>query len=306
MKIIFLSDLCRRTGSLDICVPRAALLLLVLVVGGTSLAGWVGFQLGEEAGHSEVANSETTELLELLRAERQAIADAKADQRAHLDALAMRIADLQARLIRLDALGDRLVEVGKLDDGEFDFTAQPPIGGSDETQPIEDVSLLDISADMSRITALLDDREDKFVTLEQMLMTRDLIDAVTPSGRPVQQGWLSSGFGKRTDPFTGKKAFHRGVDFAGKSGIDIVAVAAGVVTRSEMASGYGNVIEVRHADGYSTLYAHNQENLVGVGDVVGKGDTIALLGNTGRSTGPHVHFEVRRDGKIMNPSRFVR
>ena len=117
---------------------------------------------------------------------------------------------------------------------------------------------------------------------------------------------MSSGFGKRTDPFKGKKSYHRGVDFAGKRGADVVAVASGVVTRAKKVSGYGNVVEIRHADGYSTLYAHNKKNLVKDGDVVSKGQTIALLGSTGRSSGPHVHFEVHRNGKIVNPLRFVR
>lgn len=306
MKILFLSDFCRRTGSIDVSMPRAALALMLVAVGSFSLAGWIGFEFGERNGLRLSASSDTAELRQLLQEERRAISDAKAEQRAHLDALALRIADLQARLIRLDALGDRLVEVGKLDKAEFDFTAEPPLGGTDDSQATEDVSLQELSDDMSRIGALLEDREDKLLTLEQMLITQDLIAEVTLSGRPVRQGWLSSGFGKRTDPFSGKKNYHRGVDFAGKPGADILAVAAGVVTRSERTPGYGNVIEIRHADGYSTLYAHNQKNLVGVGDVIGKGQTIALLGSTGRSSGPHVHLEVHRNGKIVNPRRFVR
>ena len=306
MKVIFLSDLCKRTASLDVCVPRAAAGLLLVGSAVVSLAMWGGFQLGERFAERGVAHEEATELRELLVEERRAIADAKAEQRAHLDAMAMRIADLQARLIRLDALGDRLVEAGKLDKGEFDFTADPPLGGVDGAAALEDVSLQDLSADMTRISALLDDREDKLLTLEQMLMTRELMEEVTPSGRPVKTGWLSSGFGKRTDPFSGKKSYHRGVDFAGKPGSDVVAVASGVVTRSERVAGYGNVIEIKHAGGYSTLYAHNQENKVELGEVVSKGQTIALLGSTGRSSGPHVHFEVHRNGKIVNPKRFVR
>lgn len=306
MKILVLAGICRRSGSLDICVPRAAAALVVLTLGSFALTGWIGYQAGERAGYRATANAETAELQRLLRDERRQIADAKVEQRAHLDALALRVADLQARVIRLDALGDRLVELGDLDKGEFNFTAEPPLGGTDEPQVAEDISPEDLGNDMVRIAALLEDREKKLLNLEQLLMTQDLIDEVTPSGRPVRQGWLSSGFGKRTDPFSGKKTFHRGVDFAGKPGTEVISVAAGVVTRSERTSGYGNVIEIRHANGYLTLYAHNKENLVSVGQVVGKGDTIALLGNTGRSSGPHVHLEVHRNGKIVNPWRFVR
>ena len=160
--------------------------------------------------------------------------------------------------------------------------------------------------DMERIASLLTDREDKLAALEQVLMNRKLMAEVVPSGRPVKKGWMSSGFGKRTDPFKGKKSYHRGVDFAGKRGSDVVAVASGVVVRAEKASGYGNFVEIRHADGYSTLYGHNKENLVKAGDMVSKGETIALLGSTGRSSGPHVHFEVHHNGKVVDPIRFVR
>ena len=222
-----------------------------------------------------------------------------------MDALALKVAELQAHLMRLDALGDRLVEIGKLDRDEFDFASSPPMGGIEASVPGETQSAAELSADMARISRLLEDREDKLSALERVLMNRGLMAEVVPSGRPVSKGWMSSGFGKRTDPFKGKKSYHRGVDFAGKRGTDVVAVAAGVVTRSKKVPGFGNFVEIRHADGYSTLYAHNQKNLVKKGDVVSKGETIALLGSTGRSSGPHVHFEVHRDGKIVNPLRFV-
>lgn len=306
MKIVFLPDFCKRTGNLDICVPRVAFALVLVAAAALSLTVWAGFELGERYANRYAADAEVIKLRQLLQAERQLITDAKADQRAHLDALAMRIADLQAHLMRLDALGGRLVEVGELDADEFDFAAEPPLGGVEEASSTQSITVFELSADLARIGALLEDREGKLVTLEQMLMTRDLMHEVTPSGRPVKKGWLSSGFGKRTDPFNGKRSYHRGVDFAGKPGAEVVAVASGVVLRAERVSGYGNVVEIRHADGYSTLYGHNKENLVSAGDVVTKGQTIALLGSTGRSSGPHVHFEVHRNGKIMNPRRFVR
>lgn len=306
MKIIFLSDFCKRTGSIDVCLPRAAATAGVLLVGLVTAALWSGFHYGKHLGAEASVDETTTELQTLLRAERHLIAEAKAEQRAHLDALALKIAELQAHLMRLDALGGRLVEVGKLDEGEFDFASAPPLGGLDQALPDASVAPDELSADMDRISSLLKDREEKLTALEQLLMNRELLAQVIPSGRPVKKGWLSSSYGRRTDPFSGKKSFHRGVDFAGKRGSEVVAVASGVVTRSEKAPGYGNVVEIRHGDGYTTLYAHNQENLVVEGDVVTKGEAIALLGSTGRSSGPHVHFEVHRNGKNVNPSRFVR
>ena len=246
------------------------------------------------------------ELKKIIHEERKEVEVAKATQEAHLDALALRIASVQAHMMRVDALGDRLASMGKLDKDEFDFSTEPAVGGlaTEGVVPAQDV--LQISADLQKVTQLLEDREQKLVVLESLLMNRDLKKESLPSGRPVKRGWMSSTYGQRTDPFTGKKTWHRGVDFAGKTGNDVIAVAAGVVTRSEMTSGYGNVVEIRHADGYTTRYGHNHENMVEVGQVVEKGEVIALLGSTGRSSGPHVHFEVHQNGRSVNPRKFIR
>ena len=306
MKMIFVSNACKRRGAIHVSLRRMIAFSGLSVAAVLSAGIWAGFTLGE--GYDTVDNTDpaASELRALLLEERRVIADAKAEQRAHMDALALRIAELQARLMRLDALGDRLVDIGKLDRDEFDFTASPPMGGVEDLIPGETQTAGELTAEMERIAGLLADREDKLSALEHVMMSRGVIAEVTPSGRPVKKGYLSSGFGKRTDPFKGKKSYHRGVDFAGKRGTDVIAVASGVVTRAKKVSGFGNVVEIRHADGYSTLYAHNKKNLVKSGDVVSKGQTIALLGSTGRSSGPHVHFEVHRNGKIINPLKFVR
>lgn len=306
MKMIFVSNSSKCRGAVHVSVRRMVAIAGFSLVAVTSAGLWAGFALGERSVAHENTDTASAELHAMLVAERRVIADAKAEQRAHMDALALRIADLQAHLMRLDALGDRLVDIGKLDREEFDFAASPPMGGVEDSVSGETQTASELSAEMERIAGLLADREDKLFALEQVLMNRGVIAEVTPSGRPVKKGYLSSGFGKRTDPFKGKKSYHRGVDFAGKRGTDVVAVASGVVIRAKKVSGYGNVVEIRHADGYSTLYAHNEKNLVKGGDVVSKGQTIALLGSTGRSSGPHVHFEVHRNGKIVNPLRFVR
>ncbi len=306
MKMILVSSFCKSRGAVNLCAPRAALVTGLSLVGLLSVTLWSGFLLGEHFGSRPVADTQDSGVYALLEAERHVIEEAKAEQRAHMDALALKVAELQARLMRLDALGERLVEIGELDRDEFDFASSPPMGGIEASESGETQSATEISADMARIADLLEDREDKLTALELVLMNRGLMQEVTPSGRPVNKGWMSSGFGKRTDPFKGRKSYHRGLDFAGKRGAEVVAVAAGVVIRSKQVPDFGNLVEIRHADGYSTLYAHNQKNLVKRGDVVSKGQTIALLGSTGRSSGPHVHFEVHRDGKIVNPLRFVR
>ena len=306
MKMIFVSGWCKSRGAINFCVPRVAVAAGLAIVGLISITLWAGFLLGERYGNQVSVSETTSGVYALLEAERRVIEDAKSEQRAHMDALALKVAELQAHLMRLDALGDRLVEIGELDREEFDFASSPPMGGVEASVSGETESVAEIGSDMARIAGLLQDREDKLSALELVLMNRSLMAEVTPSGRPVNKGWMSSGFGKRTDPFKGKKSYHRGVDFAGKRGADVVAVAAGVVIRSKKVPDFGNVVEIRHTDGYSTLYAHNQKNLVKQGDVVSKGQTIALLGSTGRSSGPHVHFEVHRNGKIVNPLRFVR
>jgi murein DD-endopeptidase MepM/ murein hydrolase activator NlpD len=226
--------------------------------------------------------------------------------RADLNALTLRIGQMQGDLLRLNGLGERLVSQGDLDQAEFDFNAPPPMGGPDNSQDeAEPAGFNDVLAMLDRLDNEISDRGQKLSVLESLLMSRSLSERVMPSGKPVEEGWLSSLYGKRSDPFTGKQEFHRGLDFAGKKGSEVIAAADGVVIWSARRSGYGNTVEVNHGNGYVTRYGHNLKNLVKVGDTVKKGQQIALMGSTGRSTGPHVHFEVLRNGKSVNPSRFI-
>ena len=278
----------------------------LLLAGGVLLAVMAGlYQLGVRHGTSSLDRQVSLEALQRLAEEKRQLRELRGSVNAELDALALQLGRMRAHMMRLDALGERLVRMGKLDEGEFDFVAEPALGGIDG-EVSEVTGSHDLVAELQRLTRSLMDREHKLEMLEELLTQRELHDQVTLSGKPVKQGWISSGYGRRTDPFTGKKKFHRGVDFAGKAGSEVLAVAAGVVIASGRQSGYGNVVEIRHADGYVTHYAHNRENLVKVGDWVEKGETIAILGSTGRSSGPHVHFEVRRNGKVVNPSRFIK
>lgn len=299
MKIILLSKFCSKKGSIDLCAPRATIWTILFAL----LLGTGMFWVGHEVGGMAMADP-TDEIRQLLAEERQELESARDEASAHVDALALRIATLQAHLMRLDALGERLVQVGQLDADEFNFADAPPVGGESDADG-QPQAVEDLAGDMARLTQLLEDRERKLLLLEDFLMSRELRKEVVPSGRPVLKGWISSGYGRRTDPFSGKKSAHHGVDFAGKRGTAVVAVAGGVVVKSEKSSGYGNLVEVRHVDGYTTRYAHNQKNLVQPGDVVAKGQTIALLGSSGRSSGPHVHFEVRKDGQSVDPRKFI-
>jgi murein DD-endopeptidase MepM/ murein hydrolase activator NlpD len=224
--------------------------------------------------------------------------------RHDLDALAVRIGQLDAQVIRLDALGGRLTRMAGLTKGEFDFGQLPATGGP-EVPVADGVPPLDFQRSVDALAVQLADREKQLAVLENILMSKNLLQQVRPSGRPVREGFLSSYFGIRSDPFTGHRAVHYGVDYAGDTGDDILATGSGVVTHAAPRLGYGLMVEVNHGDGYVTRYAHLSESLVAPGDVVRKSQVIARMGTSGRSTGPHVHFEVLRDGKLVNPRTYI-
>ena len=224
----------------------------------------------------------------------------------NMNALALRLGKLQAHVIRLDALGSRLTTMAKLDKGEFDFSQSPAQGGPVATSDNStEMQVPDFMNSLKELSAQLENRNQQLSVLETMMMSRNLQAEVMPAGRPITRGWLSSYFGIRTDPFNGRRVHHSGVDFAGKMGSDVVAVAAGVVTYSAKRSGYGNLVEINHGNGYSTRYGHSSENLVKVGDTVKKGQKVAKMGTSGRSTGPHVHFEVLYNGRAVNPKKYI-
>jgi murein DD-endopeptidase MepM/ murein hydrolase activator NlpD len=266
----------------------------------------VGYWYSSYTG-SGVSVSELASLGDELQLQQENIATIRQENEDTIDALAIRIAQLNARVIRLDALGRRLTDMAEIDDGEFDFDSAPALGGPEERVPNgSNVAIPDVVEAMASLDSRLDNREAQLWVLESVLMNENLQDRVYPQGRPVSTGWISSYFGKRTDPFTGKLANHTGIDFAGKQGAEISVVADGVVTWSGDRYGYGVMVEVNHGNGYSTRYAHNLENLVDVGDEVRKGQAVALMGETGRATGPNLHFEVLRNGTRVNPVNFIR
>lgn len=215
------------------------------------------------------------------------------------------LAELEARMTRLDALGQRLTAIAELQGGEFDFSELPALGGPMLGEYEIDASIKGLDFDLVRLATHIDDREQQLDILESLLSNRKLEEQTLLSGQPVKNGYISSRYGWRADPITGKRAMHSGLDFAGKTGSEVVAVAAGVVTWTGKNAGYGNVVEVSHAGDLVTRYAHNKENLVVPGDIVRKGETIALMGSSGRVTGPHVHFEVYKNGRSVDPSSYV-
>jgi murein DD-endopeptidase MepM/ murein hydrolase activator NlpD len=277
---------------------------VALVVMAAGFAG--GYAYSSSTG-SGVSTDELSELTGALDAQRENIAEIRQGNEDTLDALAIRIAQMNARMIRLDAVGRRLTEMADIDADEFNFDSDPALGGPEEPMTAgSNVAVPEVLDAMASLDYQLINRESQLEVLESVLMNQNLKERVYPQGRPVKSGWLSSYFGKRTDPFTGKPANHTGIDFAGKHGDEIVAVADGVVTWSGDRYGYGVMVEITHGNGYSTRYAHNSENLVVVGDEVKKGQVVALMGKTGRATGPNLHFEVLRNGSRVNPVSFIR
>jgi len=277
---------------------------VALVVMAAGFAG--GYAYSSNTG-SGVSTAELSELTGALDAQRENIADIRQGNEDTLDALAIRIAQMNARMIRLDAVGRRLTEMADIDADEFNFDSDPALGGPEEPMAAgSNVAVPEVLDAMTTLNYQLANREAQLNVLESVLMNQNLSERVYPQGRPVKSGWLSSYFGKRTDPFTGKPANHTGIDFAGKHGDEIVAVADGVVTWSGDRYGYGVMVEITHGNGYATRYAHNSENLVVVGEEVKKGQVVALMGKTGRATGPNLHFEVLRNGSRVNPVSFIR
>jgi len=306
MNILIFSRGRNKPRQLDL---SAAALAFIGVAGALSL-GLIGFAGGHwYSSHngSGVSNDELAVFAEAISDQRDEIEGIRREKEDTLDAMAIRIAELNARIIRLDALGRRLTDMADIDDGEFDFDSDPALGGPEEPMMTgSNVAVPEVVEAMQALNRDLDNREAQLGVLEGVLMHQNLEQRVYPRGRPVKSGWISSYFGKRTDPFTGKPANHTGIDFAGKMGDEIVAVADGVVTWSGDRFGYGIMVEINHGNGYVTRYAHNSENKVDIGDEVRKGQVVALMGRTGRATGPNLHFEVVRNGRRVNPVNFIR
>lgn len=305
----------RRSTRGSALVGILAAVVLAVVAGGVGV--WLGSQglLGPGLGGIGLASSVTTEGAESevgteshIHEECEGLHAQEQEFGVHIDAVSGQVGAMQAEILRLNALGERLVKMAGLDEEEFDFHNPPPQGGP-ETDPSDRPAAIDaLAEELAQVLSELDDRKGKLTLLEELIMKRHLGDSGEQSalsGWPVRSGYITSAFGFRKDPYRGRSAFHKGVDFAGARGSPVVAVADGVVSFSGKQSGYGNLVEIRHKDGLVTRYGHCQKLLVSEGATIERGQTIATLGSTGRSTGPHVHFEVLVDGKQVNPLTYI-
>ncbi|MFM9971079.1 MAG: M23 family metallopeptidase [Burkholderiales bacterium] len=226
--------------------------------------------------------------------------------RENLNAMAVKLGQMQAQLMRLDALGDRVSSLAGLKPGEFRFNENPGRGGAVSTSmPPQNISLADFGRQLELLSRHLENRTDSLGILETTLFDVRVKRRLLPTVTPVDVGWNASSFGWRLDPFTGQNALHEGVDFIADAGTPIFAAAGGVVIAAEVHHQYGKMIEIDHGNDFITRYAHASKLLVKPGDVVQRGRKIAEVGSTGRSTGPHLHFEVRYRGVAQNPARFL-
>ena len=228
----------------------------------------------------------------------------EAEMKDNLSALAVRVGELQARILRLDAFGERLAKALNLKREEFRFDEKPGQGGpmavSNRALTVQEFEQM--LTDLARV---LDDRGDKLGVLDSYLMDDRLARKAVPTTMPVPMAYYSSNYGYRLDPITGRSSFHTGVDLIAPAGTPIVAAAGGVVSTVGHVHEYGNIVEIDHDNGLTSRYAHLSKSLVKTGDVVLKGQPIAHVGSTGRTTGPHLHFEVREKGIPLNPNKFL-
>ncbi len=291
-----------RQLSLPPVVWIGVIVAVLAIVGG---AFGAGLSLGHDGAAGALPLAQTTRWSQVLARQREEVTELKQQMQARADAIALQLGDMKAHIIRLDALGQRLTAMAGIKSSEFNFGQDPPQGGPETDIPGAHPQIGDLSTLLNSLQSQIDLSSSQLSALENVILSRQLGQEIHPEGRPVNTGYISSGFGERVDPFTGGEEFHEGIDFAAPEGTPIHAVAAGIVTAAGPRGGYGNMVQIDHGNGYSTRYGHAEKVLVHVGETVQRGDVIALLGSTGRSTGPHVHFEVLKNGHEVNPARFV-
>jgi murein DD-endopeptidase MepM/ murein hydrolase activator NlpD len=301
MNVIFFSRTRGRTRHLNLSHPVTLTVISILGLGLLASTFALGVQLGQRSMTRMGLLNPGLALL----AEQEQVAALRSQLQDRVDALAVRLGAINAHVVRLNALGKQLTQMANINSREFDFDSDPPEGGSDSDSVGRQARVPDLTAMIDELGRRIEVRSAQFSSLEGVIAGRELSAEIKPSGRPVREGYISSYFGERMDPFNGEEAFHKGVDFASDAGADVVAVAAGIITFAGPREGYGNLVEINHGNGYLTRYAHNERVLVRVGDEVERGQALAIVGSTGHSTGPHVHFELLKEGRQIDPMAFV-
>lgn len=298
MNVIIAAKFLRSPKKLAFDQPKVAGIALGAVALVLATAFGIGFMA---RGANGAALAEISRLQAEMAQQEIALAQAREEAQREVNAIAARVGELQAQANRLNALGDRLTRVGKLKDGEFNFSELPGQGGSETAS---DVASGDLLSSLDSLQSQFAHSGRQLSVLEALLFDQKLDNKRTPAGMPAP-GYISSGYGSRSDPFGGGRAHHAGIDIDANAGDPITAAADGVVSFSGWRNGYGNTIQIDHGNGFKTLYAHNSSNLVKAGDVVRGGQLIGKVGSTGRSTGAHLHFEVTLNGRQVNPRQYL-
>jgi len=304
MKIIIVNSKHGHTRSLSLGGWTRAFLSVCLLGIPAAVGAW-GYSWLVNIDNKDVFNADASGTWGSLAEQQANLEQSRQKSESQVVALTAKVAELQTRLVRLDAVGERLTKVAKLDKGEFNFTQPPGLGGPLNVSETDNIRVGEFFTALNELSQHIQNREQQFKTLDSILLTRTYDSEALFDILPVENGFMSSTFGYRSDPFNGKSEFHSGIDFTAPIGTSITAVAAGVVTLSALSKDYGNMIEINHGSSFESRYAHNKLNLVNVGDVVKKGQVIAYVGSTGRSTAPHVHFEVYKNGRVVDPATYL-
>jgi len=277
--------------------------ILFLAVFGS----WGAYSLyNSNSMSAKLQNSEQQLELARLMHEQEIVSlrEQVAAEQKKMSVYARTLGQVQAKLSRLDSLGEKLVEVASLDKKEFDFGLQPAFGGPRLIQSSVNADM-GLNDRMQHVTSRLSNLDTQLAAIDYLMQgTREETNA-RPHAWPSEGGWLSSQFGTRADPFTGERASHHGVDIANRFGAPVLATSRGVVTFAGKMKDFGYMVDVEHGYGYKTRYGHLSSLAVRVGDEITDNQLVGRVGSSGRSTGPHLHYEVHRNGKVLNPSTFL-
>jgi len=280
----------------------AALLILAMATYQANFASTTILQKDASAAVKEV------DIVNLLQKDRLEVEKLKMQLDEQTEVLTIQLAKMQTQLIQLDALGEKLIDKANLDASSFNFAGPLSIGG-----PVDDGDVLlaaqesiNVEERFLSIASEIKVKSEELHILETLLAVKSIEQEIKPMGKPTENGWISSYFGLRKDPFSGYITRHKGLDIAAKKGDNIIATASGLVTWVGKKSGYGQLIEIKHSNNLVTRYGHCKETLVEIGQLIKQGDIIGKVGSSGRSTGPHVHYEVIKNGQKLNPLKYVR
>jgi murein DD-endopeptidase MepM/ murein hydrolase activator NlpD len=303
VQIILISDRLARARSVHMSTRHLvalALAALVLLLGATVSLYWLTLRYAAEV--------KLPVLQQLVAAAQEAESEReRVFVQQNLNSMAMKLGEMQAQLTRLDALGERLSALAGFQPKDFKVAVEAPgLGGASPTLlPPQNLSLGDFSEKLLSLARQVESRNDMLGVLEAQLFEQAVKKKMIPTMMPVKASYNPSGFGRRIDPFNGQWAMHEGIDFIADYGSQIVAAASGVVVFAGFHPQYGYMIDVDHGNDLVTRYAHTSKIMVREGDLVQRGRKIAEVGSTGRSTGPHLHFEVRFRGSAQNPAKFL-